>query len=316
MKRQRWTAVESICGKQMCSLCCKEVWKLSHHRPPMNEYQVLIHAFFFKFVVLTSTNKGINSFTSSYKHQSHHSFTTVSQFWNITTVLLSSPQLSEATQLLVRGLMTNASYESINTSIDPLVCSRLLRRTGFKSLETLQPASPSMFFWHGDVSTKHCVVEFSPWSVEISHQHVCYIGRNGDNLNREESSFPFELMCSKSSPEHPSSFPLHRPLQETPQPNKQKWNRNKLVVVFFVSLQIGGLFWVVSIVALHAHILPLLHHYRQATCRRWLDPPRLCCSALASPSFLSVMKLGINFLGTWQCSTIDSGVVAESEASC
>lgn len=31
--------------------------------------------------------------------------------------------------------------------------------------------------------------------------------------------------------------------------------------------------------------------------------------------FPSVMKLGINFLGTWQCWAIDSGVGAESEAS-
>lgn len=175
------------------------------------------------------------------------------------------------------------------------------------------------FWWHWDVPTNHCVVEFRHWSVEISHRHACYIGTIGDNLNREVSSFQFELWCSKSSPEHipPSSIlPLlhctafykkHRSLIHK--------NETGTSVFLLIACKLGGCFWVASLFPLHAHTLPLLHHYRQATCRRRLDP--LSCTAVRSLLLLSVSdETGHQFfrhlavLGYWQwCSSRVRGLV-------
>lgn len=55
--------------EKMWSLCCKEVRKLSQRYRRWINIKSL-----FKFVVLTSTNKGVKSFTSSFKHQRHHSW--------------------------------------------------------------------------------------------------------------------------------------------------------------------------------------------------------------------------------------------------
>lgn len=112
----------------------------------------------------------------------------------------------------------------------------------------------------------------------MSHWHVCCIGTNGDNLNREVSSFQFELMCSNGSPERNLPSSILPPLHCTAFYKKHLSlidNNETGTNMFFLACKSGGggvVFGVASMFPLHVHILPLLHHYRRPTCRHWLDP--------------------------------------------
>lgn len=138
----------------MCSLCCKEVRKLSHHHL---RWINIKYSFMFFFLIcdLNLYQQGNKeSFISSYKDESHrssilflkhhHNF---SQF--VSFVLTHF--------FLVRGLMANAScrqswcrefVEGVHQHFDGLIC--LVWDSWEQTQQccaSLQPASPSMFFW-------------------------------------------------------------------------------------------------------------------------------------------------------------------------